>query len=292
VYHQKLFDNIKAKVRVGDENKTNLAAVESSLYKAQFDLLQHQANLESAKASFKTLVGLDPVDVQPVTEPDMPQNIVDFGKKVKAQNWLLLISKYGVAASKAGVGAATSALLPELSAEVALTRTRYKTRDTRYRDDKDFRTTLRLDVPIFTRGGAQYSKIREAKNDSRIKAIGMEQQIQKVDAAIDAYWGNYQSYLSGLKSAASGVEASALAVKSFNNQLNLGLTTLVDVLSYEDKLVQAQMMQAKLNTKYYTQVYYVKSLMGELTAKSMNLNVKYFDPDGEFKKIKLKIVGF
>jgi len=38
--------------------------------------------------------------------------------------------------------------------------------------------------------------------------------------------------------------------------------------------------------------YQIKSLIGELTAKSMHLKVDYFNPEAEFKKIKMKIVGF
>ncbi|MGC0372375.1 MAG: hypothetical protein DGJ47_001087 [Rickettsiaceae bacterium] len=38
--------------------------------------------------------------------------------------------------------------------------------------------------------------------------------------------------------------------------------------------------------------YQIKTLTGDLTAKSLKLNVKHFEPEQEFKKLKFKIVGF
>jgi hypothetical protein len=76
------------------------------------------------------------------------------------------------------------------------------------------------------------------------------------------------------------VEAQFSAVAGMKKQLDAGQVALVDLLKQEQSLVIAQTNAAKSHTKYVISVYNVKYIMGELTAKKLNLNVKYFDPEG------------
>jgi hypothetical protein len=147
-------------------------------------------------------------------------------------------------------------------------------------------------IPIVVKGGAQYSAVRQARNKSRSAALVFDQQIKKLDQQIESTWGSLRANKSAFSAYQMQVEAQSSAVDGMKKQLDVGLVALVDLLEQEQRLVLAQTNAAKSETEYVNAVYTIKYIMGELTAKKLNLNVKHFDPEAEFRKIKLKIVGF
>ena len=72
----------------------------------------------------------------------------------------------------------------------------------------------------------------------------------------------------------------------------LGSKTIIDVIMSEEKLSKAREARVEAQRELILASYNIKSLMGELTAEKMKLTVEYFNPDQEFKKLKLRIVGF
>ena len=72
----------------------------------------------------------------------------------------------------------------------------------------------------------------------------------------------------------------------------LGSKTIVDVQTFEERLNKARESKVDAQKELVLASYKIKSLMGELTAEKMKLPVEYFNPDAEFKKLKLRIVGF
>jgi outer membrane protein len=51
------------------------------------------------------------------------------------------------------------------------------------------------------------------------------------------------------------------------------------------------MQRVDTEANYILAAYQIKSLEGNLTAKSLKLPVKYFEPEKEFKKVKMRIIG-
>ena len=64
------------------------------------------------------------------------------------------------------------------------------------------------------------------------------------------------------------------------------------VIRAEERLNNARDSRVEACKGLALAAYRIKTLIGELTAKDMNLKVEYFEPEAEFKKIKMKIVGF
>ena len=87
------------------------------------------------------------------------------------------------------------------------------------------------------------------------------------------------------------VSAYTLAVEGVTKEFSLGIKSILDVLEIEQKLVDSQIQQAKIESNYFLQMYALKSSMGELTAQKLELKVKLFQPDREFNKMKIKIIG-
>ena len=73
--------------------------------------------------------------------------------------------------------------------------------------------------------------------------------------------------------------------------LLVGNKTILDVLEAQYKWNNMQIKNVEAQKSYLILAYTIKQQMGELTAKSLNLKGDIFEPEKEFKKIKLKIVG-
>ena len=72
----------------------------------------------------------------------------------------------------------------------------------------------------------------------------------------------------------------------YNKKIKVNGLTIFEVFEHFEEPMEEMKKLLKISA------YEIKSLVGELTAKSMKLKVDHFCPESEFKKVKLKIVGF
>ena len=82
-----------------------------------------------------------------------------------------------------------------------------------------------------------------------------------------------------LRSNEEAVRAQTLTVDGMKSGYEVGTQTILDVLTQQDQLNQYKSDAVDIRAKYLLSIYQLKSLMGQLTAKQMQLKVKYFDPD-------------
>jgi outer membrane protein len=292
-FYAKSLESVDAKFKIGEATKTDLAISESQLSKAKFERSQNYSNLESNRAKFRQTIGTDPEAIEKIALPQLPDDIEKFSAKATQNNWALNSAKYSLSAAKAGLNAAAGNLLPTLTAQVAASRTYYDPEGpTNGFNGLNYTTSLVLNIPIFSNGGAEYSRIRHARNESRKAALSIDQAIKTVQTNVVYLWEAFQSLQSGVRSADLAVQAQETALKGATYEFNVGLKTIVDVLNVEKTLTDLKINQVQINKQRLLQAYQIKLMIGELTAKSLALNVNYFNPEAEFKKIKMKIIGF
>ena len=288
-FRQKQFDLMQAKFKLGEANKTALAFSEGGLFEAKSLRSKYFAILEQAKAKFQQLIGLKPDSVEALPVPAIAEDFTTFNDKVLANNFALTSAKHMLEASKLVIYSSAAALLPQVDAYCTWENNNKTSRSND--PSQNFTTGVRLTVPIFERGGARYSEIRKARNQSRISALQLDQVIKSLQTDIISKWESYVSLKESLNSARSMVSAYTLAVEGVTKEFSLGIKSILDVLEIEQKLVDSQIQQAKIESNYFLQMYALKSSMGELTAQKLELKVKLFQPDREFNKMKIKIIG-
>jgi outer membrane protein len=291
-FYAKSFESVEAKFKVGEATRTQLALAESQLAIAKSNRSQSTAKLEEEKAKFKQIIGLDPISIEKSTLPEIPTNLEEFSVKALNRNFALDSVKHSLAASKSSIAAAAGNLLPTLTASISTVRA-YPHNESRQNPNiQEFTTSLTLNIPILSKGGAEYSNVRHARNASRSAALNIDKVIKSIEMEIASSWEQFQALKLGTESSALAIQAKTMALDGVNQEFNVGLKDIVDVLNVEKDLTDAKIQQARINKDYLLQAYKMKLLTSDLTAKKMNLKVKYFNPEDEFKKIKMKIVGF
>lgn len=286
---------VKEKFKLGESTETEVASAESGLANAQANQSIAYANFEAAKAEFTKVFALEAIGIQmPELATNLPNSLEELVEIAIAANPSVISSQHSTKASKAGEYAAKGALLPQVSFKIQSGNTNYSPEDSA-RQNYNYNSvtsTLSVNVPILSKGGVEYSDIRRAKYKTRKAVLQLDAQIKQIKSQCKASWERFNAAKTRIAATSQGVKSGEIAYEGMLQEEMLGSKTIIDVIMSEEKLSKAREARVEAQKELVLASYNIKSLMGELTAEKMKLPVEYFNPDQEFKKLKLRIVGF
>lgn len=288
-------DALEERVKVGESTETDLAGAKASFSAAETNRLTAYANMQTAKANFIRIFKIEPSDiVDPSIPEELPKDFDELIKRSLSSNPSIQSARHGVLSSKASEMIAKAPLLPQVNFTIQGGRTFFdpENQGNNSQNSSSVTSAISVQVPIYPKGGAQYSTIRKAKNQTRSLAIQFDDQINQTKANCMTSWEGYNAAKSAIISATQGVEAAQKAYDGKIQEELVGSSTPLDVSNAEEKLNNAKLSKVKANRDCIFAAYQMKSLIGALTAKSLKLKVNYFSPEDEFKKVKTKIIGF
>ena len=286
---------VKEKFKLGESTETEVASAESGLATAQANQSIAYANFEAAKAEFLRVFALEATGIKmPELAANLPNSLEELVEIAIAANPNIISSQYSTKASKAGEYAAKGALLPQVSFRIQSGDTRYSPEDQLRQNfnSNSVTSTLSVNVPILSKGGVEYSDIRRAKYKTRKAVLQLDTQIKQIKSQCKASWEKFNAAKTRIAATSQGVKSGEIAYEGMLQEEMLGSKTIIDVIMSEEKLSKAREARVEAQRELILASYNIKSLMGELTAEKMKLPVEYFNPDQEFKKLKLRIVGF
>jgi outer membrane protein len=286
---------VKEKFKLGESTETEVASAESGLATAQANQSIAYANFEAAKAEFLRVFALEATGIKmPELAANLPNSLEELVEIAIAANPNIISSQHSTKASKAGEYAAKGALLPQVSFRIQSGDTRYSPEDQLRQNfnSNSVTSTLSVNVPILSKGGVEYSDIRRAKYKTRKAVLQLDAQIKQIKSQCKASWERFNAAKTRIAATSQGVKSGEIAYEGMLQEEMLGSKTIIDVIMSEEKLSKAREARVEAQKELVLASYNIKSLMGELTAEKMKLPVEYFNPDQEFKKLKLRIVGF
>ena len=286
---------VKEKFKLGESTETEVASAESGLATAQANQSIAYANFEAAKAEFLRVFALEATGIKmPELAANLPNSLEELVEIAIAANPNIISSQHSTKASKAGEYAAKGALLPQVSFRIQSGDTRYSPEDQLRQNfnSNSVTSTLSVNVPILSKGGVEYSDIRRAKYKTRKAVLQLDTQIKQIKSQCKASWEKFNAAKTRIAATSQGVKSGEIAYEGMLQEEMLGSKTIIDGIMSEEKLSKAREARVEAQRELILASYNIKSLMGELTAEKMKLPVEYFNPDQEFKKLKLRIVGF
>ncbi|MFY9589396.1 TolC family protein [Rickettsia endosymbiont of Halotydeus destructor] len=287
---------VEEKLRLGEATEIDMATARAGLAAAETDKLIAYANFQSKKAAFTKSFGMEPSGIKmPPLPENLPTSSDELIQKAIKLNPKIDSVRHSVHANKAQEMVLKGKLLPQVGFSVQTGKAYYNPEDLGNNNinNRSTTSTLSVTIPIYSKGGAEYSDIRKAKNQTRSTAIQLDNTIKQVEADAISSWEEFAAAKSRIISTNHGVEAAQISYDGTVQEEIVGSKTVLDVLSAEDKLYEAKTSRVDAYKASILAAYQIKSLTGELTAKSLKLKVKYFSPEDEFKNIKKKlIIGF
>ncbi len=293
--NNKQLEAVEEKLKLGEATETDLASAKAGLAAAETNKLTAYANFQAANANFLRVFGVSADNVgMPQLPGGLPASLQELTEKSVRVSPNIVYARHSAEAAKATETAAKANLLPQVSFRVQAGRNYYdpESRFSSSQNSTTVTSTLSVNVPIYTQGGAEYSRIRKAKNQTSFAVIQVSDQMKKNNSDCIASWEGFNAAKSKIKAASEEVEAAQVAYDGIMEGERVGTRSVLEVLDAEDKLHKAKIRKVAADKECVLAAYQLKSLLGELTAKSLKLNVAYFNPEDEFKKMKLKVIGF
>ncbi|MFV9856979.1 MAG: TolC family protein, partial [Rickettsia aeschlimannii] len=277
-------NTVEEKLRLGEATEVDIATARAGLAAAETNKLTAYADFQGKKANFIRVFGIEPTNITMPELPKMlPASLDELTRRAAKLNPDIDSARHNVTSAKALEMAEKGKLLPQVSVQLQSGRTHYNPQDDiNAINNRSYTTTLSINIPIYPEGGAQYSRIRSAKNQTRNSAVQLDSAIKQTQAGVVSVWEGFEAAKSRIVAANQGVDAAQISYDGTVQEEIVGSKTILDVLTAEEKLYEAKITRVDAYKSSVLAAYQMKLLTGELTAQSLKLKVKYFSPEEEF----------
>jgi outer membrane protein len=282
-------DEANARFKAGLATQTDVAQAEARLQSGYADQRQAEANLINSRAVYRNVVGDWPGTLGP--EPpaaNLPANADETVARAIVRNPQVLNAQANQEAAKAGVDVANAQLMPS----IALTGLILQQNNASYYGEwsTEGQLLVTLTVPIY-QAGAEYSKIRQAKETFGQTKNQVDSEIRLIAQNATEAWQNLQAARAKIISFEAAVKANNIAYAGLVEENRVGTRTTFDVLQGQQDLFASEVNLVNAQHDEAVSSYQIKAVIGELTAELMGLKVSLYKPQVHYDAVKDKWIG-
>ncbi|WP_051548103.1 TolC family outer membrane protein [Sneathiella glossodoripedis] len=274
---------------VGEITRTDVAQAEARLAGARSGLVRAIGNLKVSEATYEKIVGQKPGDVEyPSFPTDFPESIEAAIELGMNNNPDIRAAKFQEESSKHTIRATSGRLLPSLSLDGSLSHTNDVSSATQWGEKASISATLT--VPLY-QSGAVYSSVRQARQLNNQRKIEIESAVRDVREAVTQAWEQLEAARADIQSTEEQVRANTIALEGVQQEAQVGSRTTLDVLDAEQELLNSQVDLVSARRNVFVAMYDVLAAVGNLNAQEMGLDVDYYDPQVNYKRVRNKWIG-
>jgi len=256
--------------QVGELTRTDVAQAQARLRAAESQLSAAQANLNASRAAYRRDIGSDPGALKPASPytklqiASLDAAIAEaFGKHPAIQ-----ATRHGVDTAQLQVKVAEGSLLPTLNLEASAQR--FSDPSPGVYNNLDMTAGLRLTVPLY-QGGAEYSRVRQAKELTGQRQLESDVIRDQVRAAVIQSWGLVSATRFQVEAAQAQVAAAEIALNGVREEYRVGQRTTLDVLNAQAELVTARSALITAQRDRVVASYSLLSSVGRLSIVELKL---------------------
>lgn len=261
---------------VGEGTRTDIAQSQSRLAAAEAGLAQADAQLDISRATFVRLVGRMPNQLAPAPAFALPKSLDEAIGLARNNNPQLLAAYYNEMAGTAAIDVAKAASRPTVSLQGSIARARGSFLG--FSDADQAVVGAQLSVPIFS-GGANQSRIRQAKHAKTRLAFEARDAEQGVDQAVAQIWAQMDAARRIVETSRRQVAAAEVAFEGVTLEQDVGTRTQLDVLDAEQETLEAKLNLINSERNYNAAVFQLLSTIGVLDADGIDLPIETYNPD-------------
>ena len=274
---------------VGEVTRTDVAQAEAALAGATADRVQAEGVLVAAKADYRRVINQEPGRLV-VPEPlrALPESEPQSQQIAEVSNPNITAAQFDLAAARADVDVAQSALLPRLSVRGELT---YADEPNLVLDwQREASIGANLVVPLY-QGGGEYARVRQTKQTVRQREDDLEAAFRAVRNEVTAAWQALLTATTQIESISEEVRANLIAVEGARQEALVGQLTTLDVLDTESNLFQSQVDLVQARRDQIVASYRLKAAVGELTVVGIDLPVEPYNPEAYYLDVRDRLFG-
>jgi outer membrane protein len=275
---------------VGEVTRTDVAQSEAQLAAGNTQLLAAQATLTTTRANFRRIIGNEPEALAPGSPVDrfLPGTLPGAVELSLIENPNVTAAMFGIDVNYLQVKVNEGALLPTVSLQASVQQS-YEQTLTVYRSF-GASAIAQIAAPIY-QGGAEYSLIRQSKENLAQQRLVLEQTRDQTRANTVTAWGQLVAGKAQVASAQAQVTASEIALNGVREEAKAGQRTTLDVLNAQQALVNARVALVTAQHDRVVASYAVLSAVGRLSPQVMNLPTTVYDPSVHYQQVRDSWIG-
>lgn len=295
-FYKENLEQTKAQAEVGESSTiTDVAQAKFKYETAIASRIATETDLENAYATYIRVIGEGAPAVLPFPVPlheimVLPKSLSELLEAVKKYNPAIIKSEYDYAAAKDNVDVAFAALLPRVDLVGSADRTLSNT--SRGVRQNDASVTLRLSVPIYNNGGADWSSVSQGEQTAAQKKYDVKASLEATIQNAKQTWKNVLSNKDQIRRYEAAVKSGGIHIEGTRQEYIVGERSLLEVLQAEADLVDAQVNLLKERHDYILNGYALMATIGELTPETLQLAVDSYDLNTYPEAVRNRWIGW
>jgi outer membrane protein len=275
--------------QVGEVTRTDVSQAEARLARATAERIGAEGELAASRATFRNIVGTTPALLsRPPLPEGMPTSLAVANALATDWNPSVTTAEFEQRSAFDAIDQVRGELLPQVSVIGRLQRDVEAARGGSRFDSAEI--LVNLTVPLY-QSGAVYSRLREAKQTATEQRRRLDQtQNDAVENATRA-WNALETAAAEIGSLTKQVEANQIALEGVEREAEVGARTVLDVLDAQQELLDSQVSLVRAERDEVVAAFQLKSALGQLTARQLQLPVEYYDPEEHYRQVRNAWVG-
>ncbi|MEZ5769924.1 MAG: TolC family outer membrane protein [Paracoccaceae bacterium] len=270
---------------VGEITQTDVSAAEAALALAKSNEAAARGQLMIAREEYRIAVGHYPDGLQvPPASPISVRSLDEARAMARSRHPEVLAQQRAVKVSDLSVEIAHRAMLPSLTAGGTASRTLSRTHVSA-NDSTNVGVDLTLSGPIY-QGGQLSALYRQAKARAVANRAALHLAVQGVEQSVANAWAQLAVAQASLQATDQQIRANRVALRGAREEATLGARTTLEVLAFEQDLLDAQAARISAQSNQYLAIYNLIAAMGLLTAEHLRLGIATYDPEAYFNAVK------
>lgn len=283
---QRQLEATQDRFRVGEITRTDVSQAEARLAGATASRIRSEGNLQASRAAYRSVIGDAPNGLDapaPDSFPALPETLDTLLTNAEEGNPNVRAALSSSRAADRTVAVNQGALLPTLSVQGSISKTWNPT----FGGDntEQYQAIAQVSVPLY-QSGAAYSRIREAKQLRAQSREEVERQRRLAEETATRAWETLTAARASIQSINKQIEAAEIALEGVSREAEVGSRTVLDVLDAEQELLDARVSLVRARRDETVAVFQVLAAKGGLTADNLGLDVQYYDPERNYRRVR------
>ena len=264
---------------VGEITRTDISFAESRLEAAKGKLASQIGNLEISIESYKMAIGVAPGELRdPPPLPDLPKTLEIAKISASKHHPTVMALQHAVEIADLQLDLTKFNYRPTFSLSGELG-------DSSKTGKLSSNLSLGGSVVLY-QGGARSSKERKALATVEKARTNLLYQTRRIQQGVATRWAQLNIAKALISANNRQIRAAETAYKGVTDEAEFGLRTTLDILDAEQSLMAAKVQLASTRRDEYVAAYELLKSIGLLTVKNLNLDVKEYDVQTNYKKVK------
>ena len=295
---QVLEDQLNAtmtQLNAGAITATDVQQTQARLAVSRAGVSSAEGQLAVSRARFERVVGrpAEMLEAMPVLS-SLPTSMDEAVNRAVATAPALITAQENSRAADYAIDAATSALLPQVSLQFQYQYAKNSTVLGQLVSPKvsqrDASVFVQVTVPLY-QGGSEYAQIRQVKEQRNQSLANVADVDRQVRENAQSAWGSLIAAQASIASNDLSVQANQAAVMGVIQEQRAGERSILDILNAQQELLSGEIGLATAQHDATVAGFQLLSSTGQLTARSLALDVKLYDPLVHYNKDAAAWVG-